>query len=195
MEGFTGRRELRRKFNDEQYSAIVSGTERPAQGDGREAELPWELPRYRNWLAVARVNRSVQRELGRAIDDLGVDLARFDVLASVFREPGLAQGELAGRLLVGRSNLSMLLPDLERRGLVVREDDPGDARVRRLSVTPAGERLARRGLARQAALVRHVLDALTEAECEALGDMMRRIGHHLEDSPFEPASEDRGAAP
>jgi len=99
------------------------------------AVMPWELPRYRNWLAVARVNRSVRRQLADAVASLNIDLARFDILATLYRDPGLAQTELAERLLAGRSSLTMLLPELEKRELVKRTIDPDDRRVRRVNLT------------------------------------------------------------
>lgn len=151
-----------------------------------EHDLPWEMPRYRNWIAVARVNQIVRRAMGEGLASVGLDLPHYEVLAAVFRYPGLTQQELADKLLVGRSNLSMLLPDMERRGLIARRPDAEDRRLRRLFLTPEGEAQAREGLAIQVRLIEHMMGSLSAQECEQIGEMMRRVGKFLVEKPFRP---------
>ena len=79
--------------------------------------LPWELPRFRNWIAVARAHNLWEKVFSEALAPLDIQLAHYDVLANIFHVPGLSQQALAEKLLVGRSAMSMLLPVLEKRGL------------------------------------------------------------------------------
>ncbi len=76
------------------------------------------MPRFRNWIVVGKVNHLVEKVMAADLAPLGLKLPHYDILANAIRYPGLTQQELADRLLVGRSNLSMLLPELERRGLM-----------------------------------------------------------------------------
>jgi DNA-binding MarR family transcriptional regulator len=144
--------------------------------------FPWEMPRFRNWIAVGKVNMLVERALNRGLAPLDLKCAQFDVLAAIYRFPGLTQQELADKLLVGRSNMSMLLPDLLRRGLIERGRDDRDARVRRLRLTPEGASLSHKAFAVQTGVIEGMMEALSAEECDALGDMMRRIGRHMIDS-------------
>lgn len=137
--------------------------------------MPWELPRFRNWIAVARAHQIVERTLNARLAPHGVRIAHHDILANIYRFGGLTQNELAQRLLVGRSNLSMLLPELEKRGLIERRSDAADKRVRRLWLTEAGRALTEQTLAVQAGVVTDMMTILSDAECQALGDYMRRI--------------------
>ncbi|BBF80785.1 MarR family winged helix-turn-helix transcriptional regulator [Asticcacaulis excentricus] len=137
--------------------------------------MPWELPRFRNWIAVARAHQIVERTLNARLAPHGVRIAHHDILANIYRFAGLTQNELAQRLLVGRSNLSMLLPELEKRGLIERRSDAADKRVRRLWLTEAGRALTEQTLAVQAGVVTDMMTILSDAECQALGDYMRRI--------------------
>jgi DNA-binding MarR family transcriptional regulator len=148
-------------------------------GNAPTYEYPWELPRFRNWVAVAKVTQLARRALSERLARVGLDLPHYEILAAVFRAPGLTQQELADKLLTGRSNLSMLLPELERRGLVDRRIDPHDKRVRRLTLTPEGEAQAREGLAIQLAMIEEMTGVLTEAECETLGTLARTVGAAL----------------
>ena len=147
-------------------------------------DAPWDMPRYRNWIAVARVNQIVRREMGEGLAAVGLDLPHYEVLAAVFRYPGMTQQELAVKLLVGRSNLSMLLPEMEKRALMERRTDDRDKRLRRLFLTPEGEAQAREGLAVQVRLIEHMMASLSADECDAIGDTMRRVAKFLTEKPF-----------
>ena len=142
--------------------------------------LPWELPRFHNWLAVARVHALWKKVFSEALAPLGIQLAHYDVLANVFHAPGLTQQALAEKLLVGRSAMSMLLPELERRELIERRGDEADRRVRRLWLTPTGEALTRQAMAVHVARLEAMMTVLSDAECDAIGEMMRRVAKSLE---------------
>lgn len=148
--------------------------------------VPWELPRFRNWVAVGRLNQLVRKRLGDALIEQGLDLPSYDVLSAVFRFPGLTQTELADKLLVGRSNLSMLLPDMEKQGVLRREPDENDKRIRRVFLSAKGEKQARKGVKIQVLLIEHMMDSISDTECDAIGESMRKVISYLEDHPFEP---------
>ena len=142
--------------------------------------LPWDNPRFRNWIAVLRAEKAVVRALTRALTPLDLKIGQLDVLMNVYRHPGSSQHELARRLLVGRSNITMLLPELEKQGLLTRESDASDKRVYRLSLTPKGEDKLMEALAVYTELIDKVLAESTPKECDAMGEQMRRIAEKLE---------------
>jgi MarR family transcriptional regulator, organic hydroperoxide resistance regulator len=161
----------------------------PPGGPDAEASLvPWELPRFRNWIAVAKVHGLVEKAMVIGLAPLELKLPHYEILANVYRFSGLTQQDLANRMLVGRSNLSMLLPELERRRLVTRVPDKDDRRLRRLSLTPEGRVLTMRALQVQVRVIEQVMEVLSADDCELLGDFMRRIGAHLLAKPA-PAGE------
>jgi MarR family transcriptional regulator, organic hydroperoxide resistance regulator len=142
-------------------------------------DLPWEMPRFRNWIAVAKVHSLVEKAMAARLAPLGLKVPHYDILANIFRFPAITQQELANRLLVGRSNLSMLLPELERRGLVLRKSDDADKRLRRLLLTEQGNQLTREALDVHSHVIEQMMNALSAQECDQLGDYMRRVGSHL----------------
>jgi DNA-binding MarR family transcriptional regulator len=147
---------------------------------GETQVLPWDLPRFRNWLSVARVHALWKKVFTEALAPLGIQLAHYDVLANVFHTPGLTQQALAEKLLVGRSAMSMLLPELERRELLERRSDEADKRVRRLWLTREGEALTRKAMAIHVARIEAMMTVLSDAECDAVGEMLRRVAKSLE---------------
>jgi DNA-binding MarR family transcriptional regulator len=142
---------------------------------------PWNNPRFRNWIAVVRAHALCKKAMTSGLAPLGINLANYDMLVNVYRHPGMTQLELAAKLLVGRSNLTMLLPELVKRGLVRRDSDPGDRRIRRLCLTPEGEALAKAGIAVQNDILKRMFNVLSPEECDAVGEMMRRVSKALAD--------------
>lgn len=151
--------------------------------DSQDAELVWNHPRFQNWIEVPKAYQIARRLLSEGLATIDLDLPRYDVLATILRFPGLTQQELADKLLVGRSNLSMLLPDMEKKEFLKRRDDDSDRRLKRLFLTDAGEELARLGLRVHVKLVDHMMAPSSEAECKALGDQMRKIRKHMLEAP------------
>lgn len=140
---------------------------------------PWDNPRFRNWIAVLRAEKAVVRLLSRELAPLGLKIAQLDLLMNLRRHPGASQQEIAKRLLVGRSNVTMLLPQLEKDGLVLREPDPADKRAFRLTLTPKGEELLTGALKIYTGIIDRVMAQSSPAECDLMGDLMRRIVEEL----------------
>ena len=142
-------------------------------------DLPWDNPRFRNWVAVARACHSVERALAVALQPLDLKTAQLDVLMNLYRHPGMSQHDLARKLLVGRSNITMLLPQLEKRALVRRDNDDKDKRVLRLFLTAPGEALLMHALKVHMALIEKAMAGSSPAECDLVGDQMRRVAEAL----------------
>lgn len=141
--------------------------------------LPWENPRFHNWIAVARACQVMGLSLARALQPLDLKPPHLDILVNLFRTPGISQQDLADKLLVGRSNLSMLLPQLEKRGLLVRRGDPQDRRILRLELTPSGTELTLQAIAIQSELIDRTMKTASTEECNLVGEVMTRIIHEL----------------
>ena len=152
-------------------------------------ETIWDNPRFRNWVAVGRACHAVERALGQALAPLDLKTAHLDMMMNIHRHPGMSQQELANKLLVGRSNITMLLPQMEKRGLVVRQTDKIDKRVLRLQLTGEGEALLAKALDIHLALVEKIMGETPEKECDIVGAAMNRITAVLTEST--PAGEER----
>lgn len=155
------------------------------------SKLPWEHPRFANWIAVAKVHSLWQQRLAAGVALHGLKLAQFDILANLVYEPGMTQQRLAEKLFVGRSNLSMALPDLERLGWLRRDADAEDRRVRRLYLTPEGDRLARLALVEESRIFAEMMDVLSDEECNRVGEYFRRMAERLKALPPPGAALDR----
>src|SRR5262245_41340555 len=141
----------------------------------KRQSLPWDNPRFRNWIALVRAEKAVVGALTRALQPLDLKIAQLDMLMNLYRHPGMSQHQLARKLLVGRSNITMLLPQMESRGLLTRENDAKDKRVMRLTLTAEGEALLMEALQVYSELIERVMAQSSTAQCDAMGAMMTRI--------------------
>lgn len=145
------------------------------QGLPKSQGLPWDHPRFRTWIAVGRACQLMQLTLARNMAHLDLKPPHLDILMNLYRREGISQQELARKLLVGRSNMSMLLPQLEKRRLIERRGDGRDKRVLRLFLTPEGKDVTERAMAIQTALIDTVMGGMAEERCLDVAEQMERI--------------------
>ena len=73
--------------------------------------------------------------------DHGLSMWAYSVLLALGEEPVRTQNALAQAIGADKTRIIGVLDDLEERALIERRRDPGDRRVRLLSLTPEGGRL------------------------------------------------------
>ena len=156
----------------------------------KKQAMPWDNPRFKNWVAVARACQVMGQTLTRALQGLDLKPPHLDILVNIYKSPAISQQDLARKMLVGRSNLSMLLPQLEQRGLVTRRIDPQDRRILRLSLTEAGMALTEEALVIHTEVIERSMRLSSEEECNMVGEAMMRIIKELTDTgPADEAEE------
>jgi DNA-binding MarR family transcriptional regulator len=112
-----------------------------------------------------------------ALSLAGEDLTplQYGVLAYVWGEPDLDQVSLAARLGIDRTTATLLVDQMETKGLVTRRSSETDRRVRLLRLTDDGTALHEK----LAPIVKHgqerLLDPLGATERDAFMDMLIRI--------------------
>jgi MarR family transcriptional regulator, organic hydroperoxide resistance regulator len=71
----------------------------------------------------------------------GVSMWGYSVLIALDDEPLRTQAALAESIGADKTRIIGVLDELQRKGLILREPDPADRRVRLLSITPEGRRV------------------------------------------------------
>lgn len=117
----------------------------------------------------ARLNPVLQK-------DHGVTESQFGVLEALWHLGPMPQARLCEKLLVSGSNLTTVIDNLERSGLVHRGENPDDRRAHLVRLSPKGEALIARAFPAHAARVTALLGALTAAEQQQLGQLCRKLG-------------------
>lgn len=91
--------------------------------------------------SLDRVFQAVHTFSKRALRDFGVTGPQIWALQTLAREGVLTVGELADRMFLHVSTVSVIVDRLEARGLVTRSRDAQDRRVVRLELEPRGRTL------------------------------------------------------
>lgn len=121
------------------------------------------------------VARLFARELAEAVRPLGLAPAQFMVLLELWRDEGLTQKDLVGRLDVEQATMAATLARMERDGLIERRPDQTDARARRIQLTARARALQEPALAAAKDVNARALTGFSEAEREVLLSGLRRI--------------------
>jgi DNA-binding MarR family transcriptional regulator len=95
------------------------------------------------WLRMLACTTQIEAEIRRRLRvHFDISLARFDYMAQLFRHrDGVKMNQLSKQLMVTTGNVTGLTDELQRDGLVQRENDPADRRAWRVRLTPKGKRL------------------------------------------------------
>jgi MarR family transcriptional regulator, temperature-dependent positive regulator of motility len=104
-----------------------------------------------------------------------LEYAALPYLSKQVGDPGIDQIGLAARLGIDRNHTSLLIDQLEAKGLVERRVDPTDRRARRLYLTKKGERLFERLSPSMLAVNERILAPLEPVEREMLLDLLIRV--------------------
>jgi DNA-binding MarR family transcriptional regulator len=126
--------------------------------------------------AVMATADAFLRESQRLFRPHGLTGAQYNVLNVLAGSvEGMSQRELSQVLVVDRSNVTGLLDRMEKAGWVKRADDPGDRRVYRVSLTPAGRKLWSRVHPLYLKSVARVTRGLTSAQIKAGVVLLKRL--------------------
>lgn len=130
--------------------------------------------------ALAREAYNVMRDLvldherrREVSETVGLSFGRLRALRRIVDQP-LSMGDLAAQLNVDPPNLTVLVDDLERLGLVERRAQANDRRVKVVATTPKGATMARQA---QEILERPPtrFDALSLDDLHALVNVLERV--------------------
>jgi MarR family transcriptional regulator for hemolysin len=127
--------------------------------------------------------RAWRLALERHLKTHGLTTAGWNALAAVAdsTEPP-SQRELACRLGVDGATLVTTLDRLVAGGLVRRDAEPGDRRVKRIALTPQGHAVAAQVRAEGAALRRTTVARLDADAMAACADLLEALQRLLEDA-------------
>lgn len=119
--------------------------------------------------------------LGRPkLQQAGLSLPQFGLLACLWREPGLHAREVAEKLGVTMPTVSVALRRLEKGGWLHRRPDPEDKRSVRLYLSPKASLVAKQVGSRRKRYINEFLEALSVDEQEQLLTLLDKAITHLE---------------
>ena len=130
--------------------------------------------------AFIKLNRSVIAVQGRLLPslqrDFGLTESQIAVLEAIKHLGPLQQGELGQKILRSGSNVTTVVDNLERCGLVRRARDEADRRIQIVHLTEKGRELVERALPVHVDRIAATMGVLEPHEQKELGRLCKKLG-------------------
>ncbi len=130
--------------------------------------------------AFIKLNRSVSALNGQLLPHLQREFSltesQLGVLEALYHLGPLQQGQLCQKILRSGSNVTTVVDNLERGGLVRRERDATDRRIQIVQLTEHGRKVIAEALPVHVARITALLGRLSTDEQDQLGRLCKKLG-------------------
>ncbi|UFP96247.1 MarR family winged helix-turn-helix transcriptional regulator [Gloeobacter morelensis] len=128
------------------------------------------------YIKLMRASDAVSGRIHTHLAGAKLTVSQFGVLEALLHLGPLCQSALAEKLLKSGGNMTLVIDNLEKRGLVARVRSVSDRRYITVHLTEAGQALVKQLIKPHVQGVVAAMDALTPDEQEALGALCRKLG-------------------
>jgi DNA-binding MarR family transcriptional regulator len=134
----------------------------------------------RIWLRLLTCTQLIERRVRSGLrEEFATTLPRFDLMAQLERHPeGLKMNELSRLLMVTGGNVTAIVDQLEKEGLVERLDDATDRRAFQIRLTRPGEKSFADMARAHEQWVVELLAGLTSRERDELLKLLAKLKSH-----------------
>ena len=130
----------------------------------------------RTYVKLMRAAESMTARIHRHLSSTGLTISQFAVLEALYQLGPLSQREIGQKILRSSGNITMVIDNLEKNGLVRRERNEADRRFFIVHLTDKGYNLINKIFPPHAAVIAKDLGVLTAAEQDALGRLCKKLG-------------------
>jgi MarR family 2-MHQ and catechol resistance regulon transcriptional repressor len=127
-------------------------------------------------ITLERAANTVASALMPQLDGQGLTVSQFGTLEVLYHAGPLCQNEIAQKLLRSGGNMTLVINNLEKLGLVRRTREKNDRRLIRVHLTPEGRRRIEEILPEHVRTIVEVFSVLTSHDQEELRRICRKFG-------------------
>lgn len=135
-----------------------------------------EVQALDTYIKLIRAAESVMSRVYRTGELNGLTNSQFGVLEALLHLGPLCQRELGTKILKSSGNITMVIDNLERRGLVERRRDKGDRRYVTVYLTDSGSQVIQDIFPRHMERIKDELGILSSSDQEDLARICRTLG-------------------
>jgi MarR family transcriptional regulator, 2-MHQ and catechol-resistance regulon repressor len=121
--------------------------------------------------AADKVSSAAHRELA----SVRLSVSQFGVLEALYHLGAMCQRDIARKILKSTGNITMVIDNLEKRGLVSRLRNENDRRFFSIQLTPAGEELIGQCFPDHARRITGIMTILTDDEQQCLTELCKKL--------------------
>ena len=135
-----------------------------------------EMRTLNTFIKLTRCTNSLLGRLSERNTIGDLTYSQFAVLEALYHLGPMTQGEVSLKVLKSGSNMTTVIDNLERDGLVRRERDVKDRRVIHVYLTEAGTSKLEAVLPRHVTALVEEFSVLSASEQETLGELCKKLG-------------------
>ena len=135
-----------------------------------------EMRTLNTFIKLTRCTNSLLARLAERNTIGDLTYSQFAVLETLYHLGSLTQGDISAKVLKSGSNMTTVIDNLERDGLVRRERDASDRRVIHVHLTEAGSSKIESVLPGHVAALVEEFSVLSAGEQETLGELCKKLG-------------------
>ena len=135
-----------------------------------------EMRTLDTFIKLTRCTNSVLTRLAERNTVGDLTYSQFAVLEALYHLGSMTQGEVSTKVLKSGSNMTTVIDNLERDGLVRRERDAKDRRVINIHLTEAGSGKVEAVFPGHVAALVEEFSVLSAKEQEQFGELCKKLG-------------------
>ena len=128
------------------------------------------------FIKLSRASDTLGQHAQQSYAETGLTASQFGTLETLYHLGPMCQSEIGKKILRSSGNITLVIDNLEKRGLVRREREEGDRRRVSVQLTPEGRKLIARVFPSHAAAITAALSALAPDEQEELARLCKKLG-------------------
>ncbi len=128
------------------------------------------------YIKLSRAANATEFRINRHLSEYGLTISQFGVLESLFHLGPLHQNELGEKILKSSGNMTLVIDNLVKRGLVLRERSVQDRRYIQIHLTSEGSELISTMFPKHVDKVVSAFDCLSEGEQLELARLCKKLG-------------------
>jgi MarR family 2-MHQ and catechol resistance regulon transcriptional repressor len=128
------------------------------------------------FIKLVRAAQSVSGRVESRFNEIGLSVSQFGALEALYHLGPLYQKDLASKILKSTGNITMVVDNLEKQGLVERVRDEQDRRHYSVRITTSGSALITSFFPGHVRRIVKEMGVLTKAEQDELGRLCKKVG-------------------
>lgn len=132
------------------------------------------------FIKLMRASESLNGRLSRHLSDANLTVSQFGTLEALLHLGPLNQRELGQKLLKSGGNITLVIDNLQKNGLVEKKTDPNDRRAVIISLTNKGRSFIEEFFPQHLDKIKEEFSCLSIKEKEQLAGICKKLGQKPE---------------
>ncbi|MCC6475529.1 MarR family transcriptional regulator [bacterium] len=132
------------------------------------------------YIKLMRAAESVTTRVSRSLQPYDLTVSQFGILETLMHLGQQHQNDLGEKLLKSSGNITLVVDNLEKRGLIVREKCLEDRRYVWVKLTSDGDKFIRDLFPKMVTIITESMIVLSPFELEKLGEYSKQVGQNAQ---------------